>query len=491
MLAYLAAFVVAAALSALLTPLMRIVAFRIGAVSSTGGRNINTTVMPRLGGVSIAVATIAPLAMLFFVRSEVANVVRGQSGLVLGLAAGAVTMCIVGAWDDIRPVRALHKLAVQVLCALAAYYAGFRIQAISLPFFDSLDMGVFALIVTVIWIVGVTNAVNLIDGLDGLAAGIVFCAAGTNLIVAAIGGSVLVAVTMAATMGSLFGFLFYNFNPAKIYMGDSGSYFLGFVLATISLSGNQKASTAVSLLVPILALGVPIFDTLFSIVRRTLERRPLFAADRGHLHHRLLDMGLTHKRAVLTLYSLSLAFAISAVAMSLGRDWQTGAAILLAAALVAGLVRFVGGFQSMQAQARGPKETPRQLRALSAALPKLLVDLTRNPTLGRLSELLSEATGSLDFESWEFDPVGETEVSSAKPITSRTDRFAFHSSTGKGVLFVELERNQSLPEDLRPLLQLLADIGGELANRDSSQSIDLAADKRDQMELAAAQPKPR
>ena len=160
-------------------------------------------------------------------------------------------------------------------------------------------MGVFALPVTVLWIVGVTNAVNLIDGLDGLAAGVTFFAAFTSFVIASISGSVFVALTMAALMGALVGFLFFNFNPARIFMGDSGSYFLGFVLATTALAGGglqQKASTAVSLLVPVLALGVPIFDTLFSMFRRVLERRPIFSADRGHVHHRLLDIGLTHRR---------------------------------------------------------------------------------------------------------------------------------------------------------------------------------------------------
>src|SRR5690606_22890845 len=143
----------------------------------------------------------------------------------------------------------------------------------------------------------------LIDGLDGLAAGVVFFAGVTNFVVAYISGSVMTALIMAAMLGSVLGFLIYNFNPARIFMGDSGSYLLGYVLAVTALAGaSQKASTAVALLVPIVALGVPIFDTLFTIVRRFLERRPIFSPDRGHVHHRLLDLGLTHRRAVVILY---------------------------------------------------------------------------------------------------------------------------------------------------------------------------------------------
>src|SRR5262249_40123655 len=146
-------------------------------------------------------------------------------------------------------------------------------------------------------------------------------------VVTYISGVALISVVMASIMGALVGFLFYNFNPARIFMGDAGSYFLGFLLATTSIAGaSYKTSTAVSLLVPIVALGVPIFDTLFSIVRRWLERRPIFSPDRGHVHHRLLDMGLTHRRAVLSLYGICVVFMVAAIGISLGKSWPMGVA---------------------------------------------------------------------------------------------------------------------------------------------------------------------
>ncbi len=339
MVAYTAAFLVAAFLSLVTTPLLRLVALRLGAVSAVGGRNVNRAVIPRLGGIAIALSVIVPLLLLFVVRSEVARLVREQELRVVGLGFGMIVMCVIGAWDDVRGMSAWNKFFFQLLCALVAYLSGFRIPSITVPGLGILEMGEFALPLTMLWIVGVTNAVNLIDGLDGLAAGVVFCAAATNLIVATIGGTVLVAVVMAALMGALFGFLFYNFNPARIFMGDSGSYFAGYTLATVSLAGHQKASTAVALLVPVLALGLPIFDTLFSIVRRALERRPLFSPDRGHIHHKLLDWGLTHRRAVLSLYGVSVLFSVSALVISLERDWTTGAAILMAVVLSLGLIR--------------------------------------------------------------------------------------------------------------------------------------------------------
>ena len=365
MVSYTVAFMLALALALVLTPISRRIALRVGAVSKVGGRNVNVIEMPRLGGVAIALSAVVPLVALFFVESEVARRVRLDEPRVVALLVGASVMCAVGAWDDVRGLSAKIKLPVQIACAVLAYELGFQIPSITAPGFGSFSLGPLAFPVTVLWIVGVTNAVNLIDGLDGLAAGVIFCAATTNLVVAAIGGSVLVAVVMASVMGALFGFLFYNFNPARIFMGDSGSYFAGFVLSTVSLAGNQKASTAVSLLVPILALGLPIFDTLLSLFRRAITRRPLLSADRGHIHHKLLDLGLTHRRAVLSLYGFSILFALAGVAVALDRDWTTGAALLLATVLIAGLLR-ISSSVSQQLRTLPPGEFSRPSLELEA-----------------------------------------------------------------------------------------------------------------------------
>jgi UDP-GlcNAc:undecaprenyl-phosphate GlcNAc-1-phosphate transferase len=196
-------------------------------------------------------------------------------------------------------------------------------------------------------------------------------------------GSVFVALLMACLIGAVLGFLFYNFNPARIFMGDSGSYFLGFVLATSSLAGSlQKASTAVSLLVPVVALGVPIFDTLFSMIRRVLERRSIFSPDRGHIHHRLLDMGITHRRAVLILYGSSVVLMAAAIGIALGRDWEVGAALVGAAAVMLGLVRLAGFFGVVREGRR------RQLRQYDGHTQRLRV---LAPDFLRLGEARSEA----------------------------------------------------------------------------------------------------
>jgi len=248
-------------------------------------------------------------------------------------------------------------------------------------------------LVTVVWVAVMANAVNLIDGLDGLAAGVSFFAALTGFVVALLNGTHLAAFIFAPLMGVLLGFLVFNFSPARIFMGDSGSYFLGFVLATTSLTGSvqQKASTAVSLLVPIIALGLPIFDTLFSMVRRMIERRPIFAADRGHVHHRLLEIGLTHRRAVVLLYGVSVALAACALTISLGRSWVTGGALLAASVVLVGLVRFAGYFEYLnRAHRQAARIYDPTTQRLRLATPRILDALSAVDSAGAAIDVLRE-----------------------------------------------------------------------------------------------------
>jgi UDP-GlcNAc:undecaprenyl-phosphate GlcNAc-1-phosphate transferase len=343
-----------------------------------------------LGGLALTAAWSVPVVALFFLDPVAHVALQPKLLQLVALVVGGVAMCGVGAFDDTRGLRAVHKLAAQVVLAVFAFSCGFRIEAIQLPAMGALPMGVFALPITVIWIVGVTNAVNLIDGLDGLAAGVSFFAAFTSFVIASLSGSHGTALLMAALMGALVGFLFFNFNPARIFMGDSGSYFLGYVLATSALGGSlqQKASTAVSLLVPVLALGVPIFDTLFSMMRRFLERKPVFSPDRGHVHHRLLDLGLTHRRAVIVLYGVSIALAGGAIAISLGRSWHVGVALLSVTLVFVGLVRFLGYFEYLHFRRRQKSRLrdpfTEQLRVV---VPKLILDLHAREDANTLSVL--------------------------------------------------------------------------------------------------------
>lgn len=476
---YIAVFVAALVVSVLLTPLMRWVGLRLGAVSGTGGRHVHARVIPRLGGVALAVGWSLPLLLLFAVDDFAITSLNHSHGQLFGAVFGGLVLCGVGAVDDVKGLRASHKLIAQTLVSILAYACGFRIEAIALPFGGVLSMGVFALPVTVTWIVGITNALNLIDGLDGLAAGVGFFAALTSFVLAYLSGSVFVAMLMAALMGVLLGFLFFNFNPARIFMGDSGSYFLGYLLATTSLAGSiqQKASTAVSLLVPMIALGLPIFDTLFSMLRRLLERRPIFSPDRGHIHHRLLDIGLTHRRAVIVLYAVSVVLAASAIAVSLGRSWEVGLAMLSTSVVFVGLVRFVGYFEYLHTLRRQKSRLyDARVEQLRQSVPELLFRLAAGRTEADIFELIDFVGEHLQFEfvevlgpnftrRWERSPDSETPtrdlVQATYPL-GRDDRARAKMRFGW----------QSSQQDVAPqadiLLQVLADGIARALNRAGS-----------------------
>ncbi len=353
---YVLGFLVAAAASAGLTPLVRRLALARGWVANPGGRNVHTTPTPRVGGIAMFVAFVGTLGGLVALVPEARELAGEHVGWMAALFVGGTAMFGVGLYDDLVKMRALHKLLTHLAVGALAWACGFRIDSIDLPLLPAISMGVFSLPVTVFWIAGIINAVNLIDGLDGLAAGVVFFASITNLVVAILSGSPLVAVWMSVLLGVVFGFLFFNFNPARIFMGDSGSYFLGFVLAVTSISGPfQKASFTVSVLAPLAALGVPIIDTLFAMLRRILERRPIFSPDRGHLHHRLLDMGLTHRRAVLIIYAACICLTIASIVVALGRSWEVGVALVAIIGVLGGLMRFAGFFEQMN-QARRQRQ---------------------------------------------------------------------------------------------------------------------------------------
>jgi UDP-GlcNAc:undecaprenyl-phosphate/decaprenyl-phosphate GlcNAc-1-phosphate transferase len=387
------ALIISLLVVAALTPAVRVLALRLGAVAHPGGRHVHERSIPRLGGVAICVGFAAAILALYLTDAGAAETFRNVRLRMLCLFAGGLAMCCVGVIDDTRGIRAAYKLAFQMVVAVFSYSCGFRIAGLHLPLVGNLATGALSLPLTVVWIVGIINAINLIDGLDGLAAGVVFFAAITNLVVAYLSGAPLVALLSGAIAGSVLGFLFYNFNPARIFMGDSGSYFLGYLLATTALiSTAQKASTAISLLVPILALGVPIFDTLFAMVRRILERRSVFSPDRGHIHHRLLDMGLTQRRAVIIIYAVCGVFTAAAIGVSLERTWQVGAALLGATTAMIGLVRFVGYFEYLHLRLRQKARLrSRDVELLRYAVP----DLPR-----RCGEARTEA--ELLQELWRF-----------------------------------------------------------------------------------------
>ncbi|MHB8761869.1 MAG: MraY family glycosyltransferase [Coriobacteriia bacterium] len=318
------------------TPVMRLAGSRLGIVAKAGGRHVHTGFVPRTGGVAIFLGFVSAV-LVRYVGERLwgwppALTLVGEP--VLGVLAGLAIMFGVGLLDDAIDLTAGQKAAGQVIAALVAFAAGVRIEFVGNPFGGGLLLlGVLSLPVTLFWMVGFANVVNLIDGLDGLAAGVTAIAAVSLLVLAEESNQALASVLAAALVGACVGFLRYNFNPASIFMGDSGALFLGFGLACIALLGVMKSVAAITLVVPLLIIGVPVFDTFSAIVRRSRHGRPFHEADRGHIHHRLLGRGFSQRQTVLIIYVWSVALAVGGYAMR----WVAPTFKILTFAVLAGL----------------------------------------------------------------------------------------------------------------------------------------------------------
>jgi len=302
---YLCVYLGSVLLAVVITPVVIWFAKKINAVDVPGVRNVHSKHIARIGGVAIFVSTVCPILSVFFLNNTIANAFRDIQPKMTTLLSAASFIFLIGLIDDIKGLRARMKLLAQLAAATIVCAAGVRIESVTVADWLTLDFGWFSWPLTLFWIVGITNAVNLSDGLDGLAAGISAVACGVIAILVVQSGQVVMAVLMLALLGSLTGFLFFNFNPAKIFMGDCGSMFLGFTIAVSSVMCSNKSSALVGLALPALALGIPIFDTLFSMLRRFLQRRSIFAPDRSHFHHRLLDLGLNQRHVVIAAYGVT------------------------------------------------------------------------------------------------------------------------------------------------------------------------------------------
>ncbi|MBC8536320.1 MraY family glycosyltransferase [Feifania hominis] len=325
-------FLLAGVISFATTPLVKVLAGRVGAIDvPRDSRRMHKVPIPRLGGLAIFFGFLITVLLFAFDQPHMGSILLG-----------AVVIVVLGVLDDIMDLSAKLKFAVQIIAALIPVLSGVRIDILSSfnPFRegDFFRLGWLSIPVTVLWIVGITNAVNLIDGLDGLACGVSSIASVSLLIIAILATEPLVAITMAALCGACIGFLPYNFNPASIFMGDTGATFLGYILATMSIQGYFKFYALISFVVPFLILGLPIFDTAFAILRRVLSGRSPMSPDRGHLHHRLIDMGFSQKQTVAIMYTISAVLGLSAVLLtstSFGK-----AMILIATAVILSIVAF-------------------------------------------------------------------------------------------------------------------------------------------------------
>lgn len=316
-------FLVAMIIAFATTPIAKLIARRVGAVDYPSARRVNKVPIPRMGGMAIFYGFL--VSVLCFVNIG--------SPELRSILLGLVVIVVLGALDDVYQLPAWLKLIVQLGAAIFVVSQGVDVAVITNPFREGayLHLGFWGYPLTVLWIVGVTNAVNLMDGLDGLAAGISSIACFALFIIAVFTGMGNIAVLIAAVIGGCLGFLPYNSHPASIFMGDTGSNFLGFIMATISVQGLFKSYAVVSLLIPLMILGLPIFDTSFTIMRRMKNKKSIFQPDRGHLHHRLMDSGFSHQQTVYILYVISALAALSAVVLLL---FGSARAMILIVAIV-------------------------------------------------------------------------------------------------------------------------------------------------------------
>ncbi|MDF2866041.1 MAG: UDP-N-acetylmuramyl pentapeptide phosphotransferase/UDP-N-acetylglucosamine-phosphate transferase [Clostridia bacterium] len=302
-------------LSIIITPLTIKFANKFGFVDvPKDSRRVHAKPMPRIGGLAIVISMLIGLAIYYLITMNIPSITLNNK--FFGYVLGALIISSMGLIDDVINMRARYKFIFQLLAATVIYFFGVSIEGIKIPFIytNLIDFGFLSFPITLIWVIGITNAVNLIDGLDGLAAGISAISATALLTIFITTSSSLEAIVITAVLvGATLGFLPFNFNPAKTFMGDVGSNFLGFTLATVSILGFAKGYTLIAIIAPILTLGVPIFDTLFAMIRRFLAGKPMLSPDGGHVHHRLLKRGFNQRQAVLMLYTVTSLLCIVAV----------------------------------------------------------------------------------------------------------------------------------------------------------------------------------
>lgn len=339
------AFLLGLVTAFVVTPFSMRIAKKYGAIDVPNDRRVNKKPMPRLGGIAVIAGFFVSTIYLLISMSIEGKLVLFEEDMLwlklVGFFVGIIILGITCFIDDTKGIHSLTKLIVQIVAALIVVACGIRIENFEIPFLNGqaeLNI-VLSYIITVCWIVGVTNAINLIDGLDGLSSGISLISCISLLIIFTLNGSPLIAIVLITALGgAISGFLPYNFNPAKTFIGDTGSNFLGFSLAVISILGVAKTYTALVLIAPIIVHALPLFDTLFAIFRRIKNGKSLkavFKADKGHLHHRLMQKGYTQKQAVFILYGITATFGMFAVVLLDSGVWKALSFAILVIAILA------------------------------------------------------------------------------------------------------------------------------------------------------------
>ena len=334
-------FMLSALFSFILTPLVRTLAQQFHLVDLPSDRKVHSKAVPRLGGVAIYLAFFLPLTLLLCFTTRISDLLVMDSFLI-SLTLGASVVFGLGLWDDISQLNPKVKFSIQVLAVLIAYLGGIRIYGVILPGMPAYELGWLSLPATLCWFLLIINGINFIDGLDGLAAGVCFISSTILLVLCLASQRFLLAMGLATMAGSCLGFLRYNFSPASIFMGDSGSYFLGYMLAALSIIGPFKSHAAATILIPAIVLGLPLVDAVLTTVRRLANGKAVFQPDREHLHHRLLRLGLAQRHAVILFYGITVVLGLAAFYLVHARDAEAGLMVLVLGTAVGLGIRKLG-----------------------------------------------------------------------------------------------------------------------------------------------------
>lgn len=430
---FLGTFLFALLSAFVLTRYVRDFANRLGWVAiPSQERHLHSSPLPRLGGVAIflSFSCCAGLAAIWAIRHPELHSPRFLRTMVTILVPAALVFAL-GVYDDLRGVGPYFKFSVQAVAATMLYIGGLRIVNIPVVFGDHNLPWYVGLIFTIIWVLGITNAFNLIDGLDGLAAGSALFSTMVAFVVAVLNGPPLVEVMTIALAGAILGFLRFNFNPATIFLGDSGSLFIGFVLSALALYGAQKAPTIVAVAIPVVSFGLPILETVLSIIRRLISGRPVFTADREHIHHKLLQHGLSHRQVVILLYGVSAGFAM----LSLFLLWPTGSSLGLVLAVL-GIGIWIGvqhlGYLEFGELARVAQRTldQPQIFVNNLAIRRATEELKVAQDFEQVRRILLAAFGSNDFDGFELQlelhPGEHPALESTQSAGGRRNGTSFH-----------------------------------------------------------------
>ncbi|GAK51902.1 UDP-N-acetylmuramyl pentapeptide phosphotransferase/UDP-N-acetylglucosamine-1-phosphate [Candidatus Moduliflexus flocculans] len=406
-------------ISVILTPIIRRICRKRNLYDLPNDeRRIHTIPIPRLGGIAIYAAFFGTLFIGLFSPGALHELFAYHGKTLFSLFISSSIVFGIGVYDDIRGATIPQKFVVQVAAAIAIYTLGFKITIISMPFIGSVSLEMLSLPLTVFWIVGVTNAINFIDGMDGLASGVGFFYVSTMFLLSLFLGNGMTALFSAMLAGAISGFLCYNFSPASIFMGDSGSLFIGFMIATIALQGSQKSSTAVVLLIPIVALGLPITDTILAVTRRLSHGRSPFSADREHIHHRLLNMGLSPRKTVLMLYGVCFLLGVTALLMTAVNNQVLTLILIVLSIMAISGIRMLGYTSSMIEINELVKQRIRKKRRLleqQRLTKEILNEMQSISDIPTLKKIAIRA-----FEVMEFD-IGYCTFASSKTFDIKDD----------------------------------------------------------------------